>query len=97
MSYGIGNKLIKLGSSRRVVNDNSWGIFGVVRLSFQIPPKWLEEAVDANSAPYDQQKVNLRIRRFFEKVGPKGQLVMNIASPEMIRVEETQMSKVTQS
>ena len=43
------------------------------------------------------QKVNLRTRRFLENVVPKGQLIMNIASPEVIRVEETQMSEVTQS
>ena len=33
------------------------GVFGIVRLSFEIPPEWLEEAVDANSVPDNFQKV----------------------------------------
>ena len=73
------------------------GVFGVVRLSFEIPPEWLEDAVAANSVPDNVRKVNLRTRRYFEKVVPKGQLIMNIASPEVIRVEEMQMIEVTQS
>ena len=95
--YAIRNELGKLGSSRRVVNDNGGGVFGVVRLSFEIPLEWLEEAVNANSVPDNFQKINLRTRQFPEKAVPKGQLIMNIASPEVIRVEEMQMSEVTQS
>ena len=74
-----------------------WGAFGVVRLSFEIPPEWLEEAANTNSVLDNFQKVNLRTRRFLEKAVPQGQPIMNIANPEVIRVEETQMSEVTQS
>ena len=71
------------------------GVFGVVRLSFEIPPEWLEEAVNANSVPDNFQKANLTTRQFLEKVVPKGQLIMNIASLEVIRVEERQIREAT--
>ena len=91
MNYGLGNELGKLGSSRRVFNDNRCGIFGLVCSSFGNPSVWLEESLITS------KRSNLRTRRFLAKVVAKGQLIMNIASPEVIRVEETQMSEVTQS
>ena len=66
-------------------------------MSFEVPFERLEEAVDTNSVPDNFQKVNLRTRRFLEKVLLNAQLIMNITSPEVIRIEETQMSEVTQS
>lgn len=57
LNYGIGNELGKLGrSNRRAFNDNGWGTFGVIRLSFEIPSEWLEEGVDTNSIPDNFQK-----------------------------------------
>jgi len=94
--YGIGDELGELGSSRRVFNDNRWGVIGIVRLPFEISVEWLEEAVhtnSANSVPNNLQKVNLNTRRFLEKV----LLVMNITSPGVTRVVEAQMSEITQT
>ena len=57
LNYGIGNELGKLGrSNRRAFNDNRWGTFGVIRLSFEISSEWLEEGVDTNSVPDNFQK-----------------------------------------
>jgi len=95
--YGIGDELGELGSSRRVFNDNRWWIIGIVRLSFEISFEWLEEVVDTNSVPNNLEKVNLNTRRCLEKVLPNGQLAMNITSPELTRVEEAQMSEITQT
>ena len=77
--------------SLAAVGEFIWGIFGDVRLSFEIPSEWLEEAVDTKRVRDNFQKVDLRTRR----VLPKGRLIMNITSPEVIRVEETQMGEVT--
>ena len=73
------------------------GVIGIVRLLFEISFEGLEEAVDTNSVPNNLQKVNLNTRRFLEKVLPNGQLAMNITSPEVTRVVEAQMSKITQT
>jgi len=67
-------------------------MFGVVRLSLEIPPKRPEESVDANPIFDNLQKVNFRTGRLIKKALPNGRLVMNITSPEVGRVEEAQMS-----
>lgn len=62
LNYAIRKELSKLGSGRRVVDDDRSGVFGVVRLSLEIPCEWLEEAINARSVPDNYQNVDLRTR-----------------------------------
>ena len=98
LNYAIGNELGKLGSSRRVVNDNRWGYSELYAWSSCRPLKFpLNGLKKRSTRNFQKVMINLRTRRFLEKAVPREQLIMNIASPEVIRVEETQMSEVTQS
>lgn len=56
--------------------------------------EWLKEMVDANSVPNNFQEVDLSTRRVFKKILPDGQLVVDIASPEVTWIVEAQMSKI---
>lgn len=64
--YAIGNEVEKLDSNRQVVHDNRWAyldVFHVLRMSFEIPPEWVEEAVNVNSTLMTSKQGNFSCQK----------------------------------